>query len=234
MPGSGNFGSAAAAVTLPSIAYWAGGADGWRWAIGATGIISILYGLIYYAMVSNTPKGSTYFAPKKTGSMEVTSRGDFVLYALMQAPLAMSLGLLAWKLGPSGLKMLSATMTNVVYAALVTLYLYQLADMWRINAGVLKGEAVADIHRYKFRQVAVLNVSYFVTFGSELAVVSTLPLFFKDTFGLSLEAAGFLVRKFLAHHVLCAPRRRLAQRQVWAADDPAHSASPARRSAISP
>ncbi|MCK5877320.1 MAG: MFS transporter, partial [Candidatus Marithrix sp.] len=31
-------------------------------------------------------------------------------------------------------------------------------------------------------QVAMLNISYFCTFGSELAVVSMLPLFFLDTF----------------------------------------------------
>lgn len=194
--GFGNFGSAAAAVTLPTIAYWFGGADGWRWAIGCTGLLSIVYGGVYYMAVSNTPKGSTYFAPKKTGSMEVTSRGDFLLYAIMQAPLAMSLGLLAWKLGPSGLKMLSPATTLGVYVALGALYVYQLADMWRINAAMLKGEPIADIHKYKFRQVAVLNISYFVTFGSELAVVSTLPLFFKDTFGLSLELAGFLGASF--------------------------------------
>jgi MFS transporter, NNP family, nitrate/nitrite transporter len=194
--GFGNFGSAAAAVTLPSVALWAGGAEGWRYAIGLTGLISIVYGVIYYLSVSNTPKGSTYFAPKKTGSMEVTSRSDFVLYGLMQAPLALALGVLAWKLGPQGLKLISAATTNMIYAALAALYLYQLADMWRINAPMLKGEVVPEIHRYKFRQVAVLNVSYFVTFGSELAVVSTLPLFFKDTFGLSLAVAGFLGASF--------------------------------------
>jgi MFS transporter, NNP family, nitrate/nitrite transporter len=42
----------------------------------------------------------------------------------------------------------------------------------------------------------VLNVAYMITFGSELAVVSILPLFFKDTFGLSLTMAGFLGASF--------------------------------------
>ena len=75
--GLGNFGSAAAAVTLPSLALAFGGPDGWRWAIGTTGVIAIVYAGIYYWAVTDTPKGSTYFSPKKAGAMEVTSRADF-------------------------------------------------------------------------------------------------------------------------------------------------------------
>ncbi len=63
-----------------------GGPDGWRWAIRLTGVIALVYAVIYYFTVSDTPKGSTYFKPKKTGAMEVTSRGDFVLYVMLQAP----------------------------------------------------------------------------------------------------------------------------------------------------
>jgi MFS transporter, NNP family, nitrate/nitrite transporter len=194
--GLGNFGSAAAAVTLPSIALIFGGPDGWRWAVMLTGAIAMLYAVVYYFSVSDTPKGSTYFKPKKTGAMEVTSRGDFVLYALLQAPLMLALGVLAWKLGPDGLKLLSATITNAIYAGLAALYVYQIADAWRVNAGVMRGEAVPEIHRYKFRQVAILSLTYFVTFGSELAIVSILPLFFKDTFELSLSVAGFVGASF--------------------------------------
>ena len=91
--GFGNFGSAAAAVTLPSLALYFGGDNGWRYALLVTGAIAIIYAGIYYLSVSNTPKGSTYFSPKKIGALEVTSRGDFVLYALMQAPLVLALAL---------------------------------------------------------------------------------------------------------------------------------------------
>jgi NNP family nitrate/nitrite transporter-like MFS transporter len=194
--GFGNFGSAAAAVTLPSVALLVGGPDGWRWAIILTGVIAIVYGAIYYLTVSDTPKGSTYFKPKKTGSMEVTSRGDFVLYAVLQAPLVLALALLVWKLGPAGLKLLSAVAANALYAGLAALYAWQLFDSWRVNASVLRGEVIPEIHRYKFRQVAVLSLAYFVTFGSELAVVSVLPLLFKDIFGLSLALAGLVGASF--------------------------------------
>jgi NNP family nitrate/nitrite transporter-like MFS transporter len=194
--GLGNFGSAAAAVTLPTVALMFGGPEGWRASIILTGVIALIYAVIYYLTVSDTPKGSTYFKPKKTGSMEVTSRGDFVLYALMQAPLTLALAVLAWKFGPSGLNLIPALATNVIYAGLTALYLSQLVDAWRINAPVLRGEPVAAIHRYKFRQVAVLSLAYFVTFGSELAIVSILPLFFKDTFELTLAVAGFVGASF--------------------------------------
>lgn len=193
--GFGNFGSAAAAVTLPTIALYFGGDDGWRWAIASTGLVAIVYGVVYYFSVADTPKGSTYFSPKKTGSMEVTSVGDFILYVIMQAPLYLALAVLAWKLGPSNLKMLSPVATLLAYAALTGMYLYGIFDTWRINKDVFRAP-VADIHKYKFRQVAALNFAYFVTFGSELAVVSILPLFFKDTFSLSLAVAGFVGASF--------------------------------------
>lgn len=194
--GFGNFGSAAAAVTLPSVALMVGGADGWRVAVVATGLIAILYGAIYYFLVEDAPKGSTYFKPKKAGAMEVTSRADFFLYILLQAPLILAMALLVWKLGPSGLKMLSLHATIIAFVALLLLYAYQIFDAARINSGVLRGERVPALHRYKFRQVAVLSVAYLVTFGSELAVVSVLPLLFKDTFGLSLAVAGFVGASF--------------------------------------
>src|SRR5205823_135605 len=85
-------------------------------------------------------------------------------------PLTLALGVLAWKFGPSGLNLIPAMATNAVYAGLIALYLCQLMDAWRINAPVLRGEPVPAIHRYKFRQVAVLSLVYFVTFGSELAI----------------------------------------------------------------
>ncbi|RUM80002.1 MAG: MFS transporter, partial [Candidatus Thioglobus sp.] len=81
--GWGNFGSAGAAATLPFIAVGFGGDDGWRYAITIASVLAIVYGVIYYFNVSNTPKGSTYFKPKKSGAMEVSSLGNLVLYILM-------------------------------------------------------------------------------------------------------------------------------------------------------
>lgn len=62
--GWGNFGSAAGAMALPTIALMFGGDDGWRYALGLTGVMASAYGVFYYIKARNTPKGSTYFKPK--------------------------------------------------------------------------------------------------------------------------------------------------------------------------
>jgi len=64
---------------------------------------------------------------------------------------------------------------------------------------------VPQIDRYAFKQVAVLDLAYLVTFGSELAVVSMLPLFFQDTFGLSQIAAGILASGFAFMNLAARP-----------------------------
>jgi MFS transporter, NNP family, nitrate/nitrite transporter len=193
--GLGNFGSAAAAIALPTLAASFGGPEGWRWAVACTGVMAIVYSGIYYLSVTDMPKGSTYFSPKKIGAMEVSSVGDFYLYCIMQAPIAATLALLAYKLGPDALKLISGTAVNLIYVGLTALYAAQVYDTWRINKSIFT-KPVAALQRYKFRQVAVLDFVYFITFGSELAVVSVLPLLFKDMFGLSLPLAGFLGASF--------------------------------------
>lgn len=202
--GWGNFGSAAAALSLPTIALAFGGDDGWRYAIGLTGAIAMVYSLIYYRLARNTPKGSTYFKPTKTGAMEVTSKGDFFFYLLMNIPMYAALAVLAWKLGPANLSILSATLTNGIYLGLVAIYAYQTSQVWRINRHVFS-KPVAEIHRYKFKQVAILDLAYLVTFGSELAVVSMLPLFFKETFDLSIVVAGMLASGFAFMNLVARP-----------------------------
>ncbi|MDQ7001890.1 MAG: MFS transporter, partial [Ghiorsea sp.] len=59
--GWGNFGSAGAAILLPTLALWFGGDDGWRWAVASTGVLALLYAVIFFFSVSNNPKGTTYF-----------------------------------------------------------------------------------------------------------------------------------------------------------------------------
>ncbi|MDF1530571.1 MAG: MFS transporter, partial [Sedimenticola sp.] len=197
-------GSAAAALSLPTLALLYGGDEGWRYAIASTGMITLVYSVIYYKLARNTPKGSTYFKPKKTGAMEVTSKGDFFFYLLMNIPMYAALAVLTWKLSPANLGMLSETVSYAIYAGLVALYAYQTSQVWRINGHIFT-TPVPEIHRYKFKQVAILDVAYLVTFGSELAVVSMLPLFFKDTFDLSLVQAGLLASGFAFMNLLARP-----------------------------
>lgn len=189
--GWGNFGSAAAAMTLPSVALIFGGDDGWRYAIGMTGVIALTYSFIYYNTVTDTPKGSTYFKPKKIGGMEVTGKGDFVLLLVMKLPMYAALALLTWKLSPAGVSLLPGTAAAIIYIGLVLLYALDARKCYDINREVLQAPP-EPIHRYKFKQVAILNLLYFATFGSELAVVSMLPLFFSETFTLDPVKAGLL------------------------------------------
>ncbi|HHJ40287.1 MAG: MFS transporter [Methylothermaceae bacteria B42] len=200
--GWGNFGSAAAALILPTLALIYGGENGWRYAIATTGGIAMIYSVIYFFSVSDTPKGSTYFKPKKTGAMEVSSVGDFFFYLLMNLPLYLALALLTWKLNNLGL--FTAALANVLYIILSLLYAYQIYHAVKVNHRVFK-ESVPEFDRYKFRQVAILNLAYFIAFGSELAAVSMLPLFYKDTFGVSEVLAGALASGFAFMNLVARP-----------------------------
>ncbi len=189
--GWGNFGSAGAAMTLPFIAANFGGNDGWRYAVTFASIAAIAYGALYYFIVSNTPKGSTYFKPKKTGGMEVTSVGDLIIYILMNIPLYAALALLTWKLSPVKMGLISTAMADIIYLVLGALFLFQTWKIWSINKHILK-EPVPELHRYKFKQVAILDWAYLVTFGTELAVVSMLAMFYVSWFDIPKVSAALL------------------------------------------
>ena len=190
--GWGNFGSAGAALTLPFIAAsFADSSDGWRYAITFASIAAITYGVIYYFIVSNTPKGSTYFKPKKTGAMEVTSGFDLMLYMLMNIPLFLALAVLTWKLSPAKMSLISQTVTYAIFLTLAAVYIIQVWKIWTVNSHILK-EPVPEMQRYKFKQVAILDWAYLVTFGTELAVVSMLAMFYVEWFELPKVSAALL------------------------------------------
>jgi NNP family nitrate/nitrite transporter-like MFS transporter len=203
--GWGNFGSAAAAMALPSLALIYGGDDGWRYAIGTTGVLTFFYGIFYYIKARNTPKGSTYFKPKKSGGLEVTSKGDYYFYLAMNVPMYLALAVLAWKLSPAGVQLYSENIMMVLWALLVVLFVFQTSQIHKVNKDALR-DGVAEFDKYKFKQVAILSLAYFVTFGSELAVVSMLPLFFLDTFaGLDPIKAGLLASGFAFMNLVARP-----------------------------
>ncbi|WP_045857913.1 NarK family nitrate/nitrite MFS transporter [Teredinibacter purpureus] len=203
--GWGNFGSAAAAMLLPTLALVYGGENGWRYALASTGIVAGLYGIFYYVAARNTPKGSTYFKPKRAGGLEVTSWGDFYLYLLMNIPMYVALGVLAWKLSPTGVGLLTTQTMYILWGVLLLLMIFQITQIWAVNKHALL-HGVQALDKYKFKQVAILDWAYFVTFGSELAVVSMLPLFFLETFsGLSPVTAGLLGSGFAFMNLVARP-----------------------------
>ncbi len=200
--GMGNVGSAVAAVTLPTLALLFGGDDGWRYATGVTGIIALIYAFIYYFSVSDTPAGSTYFKPNKSGGLEVTSKRDFFFYLLLNIPMYGAMAVLTWKVSLLGL--LSGFAANTIYVILVGIYLFQAKQIYNVNKEIFH-KPVEEMLRYNFKQVAILSIAYAVTFGSELAVVSMLPLFFKDTFLIPAALAGIFGASFAVIDVLSCP-----------------------------
>jgi len=202
--GWGNFGSAAAAFTLPVVALWFGGDDGWRYAVGITGILSLLFSFVYYFNVTDTPKGSTYFKPKNIGAMEVTSKGDFYFLLIMKLPMYAALALLTWKLSPEGVSLLNELTSILCYIGLALLFIYEVSHVWKVNKDIFT-TPVPEMHQYKFKQVAVLNILYFATFGSELAVISMLPLFFAETFELTPVMAGMVASAYAFMNLMSRP-----------------------------
>jgi len=66
-------------------------------------------------------------------------------------------------------------------------------------------KGVPEMFKYPFRQVAILDVNYMVTFGSELAVVSMLPMFFMETFSLTPVKAGLMAAGFAFMNLIARP-----------------------------
>lgn len=200
--GLGNIGSAAAAISLPTAALLIGGDDGWRYATGITGLIAFVYAFVYYFSVADTPAGSTYFKPNKSGGLEVTSKKDFVLYLVVNVPMYGALALLAWKVNTLGL--ISATTLYAIDAVLAAIFLLQCRKIYSLNQHIFS-KPVDKLQQYKFKQVAILSLAYAVTFGSELAVVSMLPMFFQNTFAVPVALAGIFGACFAGVDIASCP-----------------------------
>ncbi|HEX9775641.1 MAG TPA: NarK family nitrate/nitrite MFS transporter [Actinomycetota bacterium] len=200
--GWGNFGSAAAAMTLPLLAGLAGGESGWRWAIASTGLLAAAYGAYYLRAAADTPEGVAYVRPKRHGALEVTGRAAVFGLAVLVVPLVGVLDLIAWRVHKAGV--LSAEWMWAVVAFTVALLALQLRKVFTVNAPALAG-AYSEADRYPFRSVAVLCVAYACCFGSELAVVSMLPAFFAETWGLGPALAGATASGFAFMNLFARP-----------------------------
>lgn len=197
--GWGNAGSAAAAVTLPALA---GVVGGWRVAVGSLALVAVGYGLVYLRSVTDTPAGRAFARPPRQGALEVTSRpATFGLVAL-NLPLVAILALVAWRVALIGV--IGTEVLWSIVAVLAVVAALQSRTVLRVNRDALAERYPAD-DRYPFRSVVVLCLAYAVTFGSELAVVSMLPVFFADTFGLSAVVAGATASAFAVMNLVARP-----------------------------
>jgi MFS transporter, NNP family, nitrate/nitrite transporter len=201
--GWGNFGSAAAAMTLPTIALTMfGGPDGWRYAVALSGVIMGLYGVFYWFAITDGPTADTHKKPRKSAALEVSSYRDLVLLMLFTVPMVGILGILVWRVQNTGF--IDDLTAWICYASIGVVILYQLYQVLRVNLPILK-KGVPEDDRYPFKSVAALNTTYFANFGAELAVVSMLPMFFEETWGLTAAAAGMIAASFAFVNLFARP-----------------------------
>jgi len=185
--GWGNFGAGVATVGLPVLAAALGGADGWRWSIGACSLVSVVWGVVYLLTARDTPDGTAWVRPRRQGALEVTSRASVVGLVLLSTPVVGVLAIVAYRLFLVGV--IGAPVLWGCVGVLVLLALLQLAQILRVNRPALAG-AYPERERYPFRSVVLCSLVYAVTFGGELAVLSTLPTFFGTTWHLGVATAG--------------------------------------------
>ncbi len=225
--GWGNFGSAFSAFTMVIIASaltflpgafqfpeaqpfnvlglsLASAALNWRAAIAGSGIITALYGIFYYFNVTDTPPGKVYRRPKSARGLEVTTVRDFWFLMVMNIPLTGILMVLAWRL--QKVAFLSTGAMYFAWLALLGLYAFQAYNCWTVNKELLAGRKQYSVEdRYRFKQVALLELTYIVNFGSELAVVTMLPAFFEGTFTLDKATAGIIASCYAFMNLVARP-----------------------------
>lgn len=201
--GWGNFGSAAAAMTIPTVALTLfGGDDGWRYAIATSGAIMAVYGVFYWFAITDGPTRDTHKKPRKSAALEVSSYRDLGLLILFTIPLVGILSILVYRVQMMGyIDWLTA---SFCYAAIVVVVIYQVWQVLRVNLPILRA-GVPEDDRYPFSSVAALNTTYFANFGAELAVVSMLPLFFLETWGLNPVTAGLIASSFAFINLVARP-----------------------------
>jgi MFS transporter, NNP family, nitrate/nitrite transporter len=201
--GWGNFGSAAAAMTIPTIALTIfGGDDGWRYAIAISGIIMGLYGIFYWFAITDGPTAETHKKPRKSAALEVSSYRDLVLLCLFIVPMVGILSTLVWRVHNTGF--IDDLTSWIAYFAIAVVILYQIGQALRVNLPMLK-KGVPEDDRYPFKSVAALNATYFANFGAELAVVSMLPMFFEETWGLNPATTGIIAASFAFVNLFARP-----------------------------
>ncbi|WP_150048219.1 MULTISPECIES: MFS transporter [Methylomonas] len=215
--GWGNFGSAIAAICLPGLALYLGEDQGWRYAVAVTGGMAIIFSVVYYFKVENLPPALAGLKGKRASSMEVSSINDLFLYVFSLLPLYATLSLLTWKLSALADPILSPSWAAGIHAVIWAVFLLHAKHLVNHNAERLS-QPVPSIHQYHYRQVVILAIAYLITFGSKLAVLSMLPMFFFNTFNqtqhISMLNAGLLASSFVVTNIFARPAGGLLSDQI--------------------
>ena len=201
--GWGNFGSAGAAMTLPTIALllW-GGDNGWRYAIAISGLMMMAYGVYYWFAITDGPVGSIHRRPRRVAALEVSTWGDMIQLIVWTIPTVGILSILVWRIRSAGY--ITDNGALLAYIAIAAVVVFQIVQILRVNVPVLK-KGVPEDDKYPFSSVAALNATYFANFGAELAVVSMLPAFFESVWTLTPAAAGMIAASFAFVNLFARP-----------------------------
>ena len=201
--GWGNFGSAAAAMLIPTIALsWFGGANGWRYAIATTGAIMFFYGIFYWFAITDGPVGTPQHKPRKVVALEVSTWTDLIKLIVFTIPCVGILAILVWRINTMGF--IGSTGATIGYLVIAAIVIYQIIQAFIVNVPILK-KGVPEDDKYNFNQVASLNTTYFCNFGAELAVISMLPAFFQGIFELTPAKAGLIASSFAFVNLFARP-----------------------------
>lgn len=192
--GWGNFGSAAAAITIPTVALqFFGGPEGWRWAIATSGLVMAVYGVAYWFLITDGPSPDTLKKSRKAGALEVSTWRDLWIYCAFLVPLYGILSVLVYRMQKTDF--MGTTGAVICYIVIALMVIFQIYKAITINVPILKA-GVPEDDKYPFSSVAALNATYFANFGAELAVVSMLPMFFQSTWNLDPTTAGLIASTF--------------------------------------
>jgi NNP family nitrate/nitrite transporter-like MFS transporter len=190
-------------MTLPVIALQIyGGPDGWRWAIATSGVVLAAYGVFYWFAITDGATSDTHKKPRKVAALEVSSWRDLVLLCIFTVPLVGILSILVYRVQLMGY--IDGMTAAICYAAIATIVAYQVWQAIKVNVPILR-RGVPEDDRYPFKSVVALNFTYFANFGAELAVVSMLPMFFQETWGLTAVAAGLIASAFAFVNLFARP-----------------------------
>ena len=195
----------------------ANGSLNWRMAIAAVGFITALYGILYFCYAQDTPPGEIYQQPKRHGGLEVTSQRSFFAVAFLDLGLLVSLGVLTYPLTQGNISFLTSSQAIAVWAILALLFAVQFYKAWQVNREVvgslnpfspkfLQGtNSYSPSQRYQVRQIALLDLTYWVNFGSQITVLSILPAWFQQTFGLSPVTASLVATAYPIFNLVSRP-----------------------------
>lgn len=202
--GWGNFGAAAAAFGLPCIAVLFPVETGWRIAAGFSGFSCLLWAFVYSRFARDAPQRSDKLKVAISVIIEVTSKKDLYLQALLWLPIYGAFAVFIWKLSGQPGGVLSPSIAAAITGLIIFLYLCKIIRGARSNLARIK-KGVPPENHYEFRQIVILSLVYSLTFGSELAVVSMFPGFLQTTFGLSITLAGILGSSFAFANLVTRP-----------------------------